>query len=455
MHGPMPSGTVLAHGCFDLIHLGHVRHLQEAKSLGSRLVVSVTSDRFVRKGVGRPHFTAEQRMEMLRALGCVDDVLLNDAPDASVMIRAIRPDIYVKGIDYDGPPDDGLRLETEAVEAHGGRLHITHTDKWSSSRLLNNEQYPEETLRYLDRAKSGGFRDAIFAALDRADRLKLAFVGETIIDEYRYVRALGKASKEFMLATVQTGREEFEGGILAAAKHMEWKGATVITAGTPIRKTRFVDADFTRKIFEVYSTKGIDVEPHEMERFNRLILAAAENCEGVIAMDFGHGLIGLPQRTALYQAEFLAVNAQTNAGNFGYNPVTNYLCADMICVDDPEARLATRMQRDPIDEVVLALARKTDAANVIVTHGRNGCVSYANGGGECIAIPAFVTQGVDTMGAGDAFLATAAPLVCAGLGLEAAAFAGNVAGAIKVSIVGHRRHVTRDELMQSVDTLLK
>ena len=70
---------VLAHGCYDLLHLGHIRHLQEARKLGDRLVVSVTSDAHVGKGLGRPHFKAEERAEALRALDCVDEVVINDA----------------------------------------------------------------------------------------------------------------------------------------------------------------------------------------------------------------------------------------------------------------------------------------------------------------------------------------------------------------------------------------
>jgi sugar/nucleoside kinase (ribokinase family) len=91
---------------------------------------------------------------------------------------------------------------------------------------------------------------------------------------------------------------------------------------------------------------------------------------------------------------------------------------------------------------------------MMVTNGRQGCWS-------CFRhdypkhVPAFALNGIDTMGAGDAFLAVTAPLIAAGLDLEAAAMVGNVAGAIKVGIIGHRRHVSRDELLQSVEALLK
>src|SRR6266849_4093213 len=91
---------VLAHGCFDLLHLGHIRHLQEARKQGDRLVVSVTPDEHVKKGVGRPRFTAQERVEALRALDCVTDAFIAEGPDAVASIERIKPAVYVKGIDY-------------------------------------------------------------------------------------------------------------------------------------------------------------------------------------------------------------------------------------------------------------------------------------------------------------------------------------------------------------------
>ena len=89
--------TVLAHGCFDVLHVGHVRHLQAARQLGDRLIVSVTADEFVNKGPDRPVFTATQRVECLRALRCVDEALVAYSQTAAATIREIRPTIYAKG----------------------------------------------------------------------------------------------------------------------------------------------------------------------------------------------------------------------------------------------------------------------------------------------------------------------------------------------------------------------
>lgn len=309
---------------------------------------------------------------------------------------------------------------------------------------------------FLGRAKALGFHDKICAAFERADKLKIAFVGETIIDEYRYVLPLAKPSKEFIVASVEARQpEEFLGGVIAAKFHGDWRLARFLTAptlhSTPIRKTRFVDADFTKKLFEVYSATDVNLSEIGRERFQSELIEAVQSNDVVIVLDFGHGLMGAKERHIAEAAKFLAVNAQTNAGNYGFNPITKYQMADYICIDEPESRLATGLRGDSIDDVFNGLYGKGAYPKIAITQGRHGsCVCN----GTTNHVPAFATNGLDTMGAGDAFLAVTAPLVATGLELEAAAFVGNVAGAIKVSIVGHRRHVTRAEIMAKISELL-
>ncbi len=218
-----------------------------------------------------------------------------------------------------------------------------------------------------------------------------------------------------------------------------------------IRKTRFVDADFSRKLFEVYSHVKWALDGGTRLLFRNELLHAINDSNLIVVMDFGHGLLGDYERALLHEAKFLAVNAQTNAGNVGFNSIMKYAHADLVCVDEPEARLALgRREEDPGEMV-----RWLPGDRNIITLGRNGCVCHhQNESSPYTAIPAFSHHGVDTIGAGDAFLAVTAPLVAAGLELEAAAFVGNVAGAIKTTIVGHQRHVTRAEIVQNVKALL-
>lgn len=121
------AGITLANGCFDLIHVGHIRYLQGAKALGGRLIVAVNSDASVHrlKGAGRPAMPAGERAEILAALSCVDAVVVFDEPDVRALIREIRPDIQAKGTDYTAESVP----ERNEIEALGGRVAIVGDPK--------------------------------------------------------------------------------------------------------------------------------------------------------------------------------------------------------------------------------------------------------------------------------------------------------------------------------------
>ena len=451
--------TVLCHGVYDVIHLGHIRHFAEARALGDRLVVSITADRHVRKGAGRPHFSAEQRREALLKLKDVDEVVISESGTAIETIKRLRPAVYAKGPDYadanvEELPDSfvaALKLEVEAIESVGGRFVTTTAEKWSSSKLLRSVRLPDSALVYLDSARESGFLDKILAAFEEADKLRIVFVGETIIDEYRYVRPLAKPSKEFILATVDAGGEDFRGGVIAASKQGEWKNKGVVTHVKSITKTRFVDADFSRKLFEVYSAREIGDLGDVSIGMTREIEAA----DVVVALDFGHGFFDAQRCDLLQKAKFLALTVQSNAGNWGFNPVSRHKRAHYIAIDEPEARLALGMQHQPIEDVAGDLWTTMGRGRAVtVTRGRYGSFSVGFGAPSA-AVPAFAEAGFDTMGAGDAFISVAAPLVASGLPVEMAAFAGNVAGGLKTSILGHRQHITRDDVVKNIEWLLK
>lgn len=114
--------VVFTNGCFDLLHRGHVRYLAAAAELGDILVVGLNSDASVRqlKGPDRPLVPQEERAEVLAALACVDYVTIFDAPTATSLVQALRPDVYVKGGDY----ADHRPPEAEVAEAYGGVFRL-------------------------------------------------------------------------------------------------------------------------------------------------------------------------------------------------------------------------------------------------------------------------------------------------------------------------------------------
>jgi len=125
---------VLANGCFDVLHVGHVRLLAEARALGEVLVVALNTDASVRrnKGEGRPRVPLAERMEVLAALAGVDYVTSFDEPTAHDLIAALRPDVHAKGTDWSAEAVP----ERSEVERHGGRVVICGDAKTHSSTEL-------------------------------------------------------------------------------------------------------------------------------------------------------------------------------------------------------------------------------------------------------------------------------------------------------------------------------
>lgn len=126
--------VVLANGCFDLIHVGHVRYLEGAKREGDVLVVALNSDASVRrnKGAGRPLQPETERAEILASFGCVDFVTVFDEPTADALIRALRPNVHAKGTEW---REDNVP-EVATVRAIGGRVAIVGDPKTHSSTQL-------------------------------------------------------------------------------------------------------------------------------------------------------------------------------------------------------------------------------------------------------------------------------------------------------------------------------
>ena len=126
---------VFTNGVYDLLHPGHVRYLKAARALGDALIVGVNSDRSVRaiKGPDRPVTSERERAELLSALGCVDAAVVFDEDTPADIIKAIQPDILVKGADW---AEDAI-VGRDTVEARGGRVvRMPIEEGWSTTALI-------------------------------------------------------------------------------------------------------------------------------------------------------------------------------------------------------------------------------------------------------------------------------------------------------------------------------
>jgi rfaE bifunctional protein nucleotidyltransferase chain/domain len=129
---------VHCHGCFDLMHPGHIKHLQAAGRIGDILVVTVTPDKYVDKGPGRPVFGESLRAESIAALECVDYVAINKWPTAEETLRLLLPDYYVKGQEFENLVDKTGKMQKEYAVADeiGAEIRFTHEVVFSSTKLI-------------------------------------------------------------------------------------------------------------------------------------------------------------------------------------------------------------------------------------------------------------------------------------------------------------------------------
>jgi len=481
---------VQCHGMFDLIHLGHIRHFSAAKKEGDVLIVTLTKDRHVKRGPGRPVFNEHLRAETLASLGITDYVCVVDNPTATESIKALKPDVYAKGPDYKGQEKDfssKIFEEEKAVKLIGGRLLFTDDITFSSSKLINDylEVYPPETVKYLKSIAKKYSIDSIIESLHSLKDLKTLVIGDAIIDQYHYCTPMGKSSKEHLVANRYVSEESFAGGALATANNIGslcGKVDLLTTLGQKdsfqnfvqdrlnpninpiffyrsdsgtIIKRRFVSEGANRKLFEICYMKDNCIPKTEEEEIMRRLGKTIRDYDLVVVSDFGHGLLTKQIiKIICAKARYLALNAQTNSANIGFNLVTKYPRANFVCIDEMELRFATHDKVGDLRAHAKKVYEQLRCEYIIATRGASGSLSYSKSLGFH-QTPAFSYRVVDAIGAGDAFFAFVAPCFAGKLPQDLVSFIGNAVGSLAVQIVCNRGPVKLEDLTKFITRLLK
>lgn len=483
---------VQCHGVFDLLHPGHIRHFKAAKKKGNKLVVTLTPDRFVNKGPGRPAFNQSLRLESLAALEDVDYVVLNDSADAVSMIKKIKPSVYVKGAEYADHATDvtgKITEEVRAVELVGGEVCYTDDLVFSSSALLNRyvDPIPAEVHHFLKNFRTKYTLDEVLKKIDSLADLNVLVIGDAIIDEYQFIQPLGLSGKGMHMVVRCQEKEVYLGGSLIVANHIAQftPNVTLLTAvgkdcphlsmiretlasevkpqflflenQMTLTKKRYVvkDGNMLSKFFETYSGQQESLGLHQTKEIIEFLQWAGASYDLVLVCDFGNGftnphiideIANLPN--------FLALNTQTNGGNRGYNAVTNYRRANYIALNEPEIRLSTHDRTSSLEGIATDLAQVMDCQNICITQGVKGVYCYS-ANGNSMQIPAFAANSVDRIGAGDCFLSLSSLCLAKKYSSELAAFIGSVAAAMSVQIIGNKEAIKKVPLCKFITRLMK
>ncbi|OGV49456.1 MAG: hypothetical protein A2X49_00735 [Lentisphaerae bacterium GWF2_52_8] len=222
--------VVLCHGCFDIVHPGHIRHLKFAREQGTFLVVSITPDVCVQKGSSRPYVPQELRAENLAAIECVNMVVVAPGETGTEPIEVIKPDIYVKGGEYAVSRDSRFLKEKNLVEKLGGRVVYSSGEViFSSTELIRDHDLntaESEKLQFI--CKRYDIKKSILTKiLEEAPKRKFLIVGESLLDEYKYCDGLGIAQESPVLSISLKHRVQFVGGAGTLALHLAALGANV------------------------------------------------------------------------------------------------------------------------------------------------------------------------------------------------------------------------------------
>ena len=482
---------VHCHGVFDLIHPGHIRHFTTAKKYGDILVVTITADRFVKKGPERPVFNQDLRCEVLAAIGVVDFVAVIEADSAVPAIKTIKPHYYVKGSEYKTRKENAniprkLSEEEAAVSSGGGKLIFTDEITFSSSHLINSylDVYTGATKLFLESFRRKYSSEKIINDLIKIRNLKILVIGDAIIDQYHYSAPIGKSTKEPITVHRYLEEESFAGGTLATANHLAAFSSNLhlvsllgkkksfesfilkhlnpkinvkffYHSGQTIIKRRFIDQYTNQKLFQISYLDEEEIGEKLAGSILRYLSKQLPKYDLVIVNDYGHGFLTKKIiRLVCRKAKYLAVNAQANSANYGFHVISKYPRADFVCIDETELRLATHERWGELTNLMKTVYKKIKCKQMLVTRGQYGSQIYSLKNGLA-HVPSLTRKIVDRVGAGDALFSIAAPCAFLSFDQTLTAFLGNIAAALKIQTIGNKNPLDFKEMTKFITRLLK
>jgi len=359
-----------------------------------------------------------------------------------------------------------------------------HEDKYSTESINKQiDLHPQVTREFMEQFWDEHSLQDVLDVIESMKDLKVAVIGDTIIDEYRYCNTLGVSSKDPVMALQYQSADIFAGGILSIANHVANFAGSVdvfttigeendhlefikeklnpsinfnyyVQKGAPtVLKRRYIEGYTRNKLIEIYfmDMKGLDkdTEGQLCQRLEKEL----HGYDLVLVADFGHGAISDRTREVIQKhSPFLAVNAQANAGNRGFHTISKYSNMDFACIAEHEARLEMRDSDGPILPLLDNLRSRVESEKFIITRGSNGCLLF-DSDGNSEPVPALAGKIVDRVGAGDAFLSLASLVAKQEVSLKMIGIVGNVVGSLAVAILGNQKSITKESLVEAFKDL--
>lgn len=412
--------VVQCHGCFDIVHPGHIRHLRQARTHGDVLLVSITGDAQIRKGTGRPLIPEELRAESLAALDCVDWVYIEPRPTAADLLSEVQPDVYVKGREYESNNDPRFRAEREAVESAGGRIVFSSGDVvFSSTALISAlehsvDPFQARLVQLLETDELQG--PALFSLISAFRGRRILIIGETILDTYVLCDRPEVAGESPVMTLRPIERRHYDGGAAIIARHIAALGAhpTLITAlppdeagatlrrrllaegievmPLPVRspiceKQRFLVG--AQKVMKLDLLEPLVLDAGQQEQFIDMVARACEArgshdsptasshaFDAAIIADFGQGLFtpALLARLCRLLRPRVGVMAGDVSGRRANLRAMHAM--DLLCPSESELRESLGAFDRSLPTVVWQLLQETRTAAALISMGPEGLIAF-------------------------------------------------------------------------------
>ncbi|MBX3396355.1 MAG: adenylyltransferase/cytidyltransferase family protein [Phycisphaerae bacterium] len=488
--------VVQCHGCFDIVHPGHIRYLQAARAQGDLLVVSITGDARIEKGTQRPYIPEELRAENLAALTFVDYVVIDPHPTAAEVLDLIRPDVYVKGREYATSDDPRFLAERAIVEGYGGLVVFSSGDVvFSSSRIVDlmaEEIELSDTRLALVCQRHGVSRSAIGSLLDAASGKLFVVYGDAFIERYVLCDDGAMSTESPMMSLRELDQRDFPGGAAFIALQLAALGARpvlvtsqsggplsnrmcetlrqhgvevrpIVPSGHVARDGREVDCAVNtrylvedKKVFRIHRSGAASIDSALERAVCAELTSAAEGDAALILYDAGFGAFSPGLRRAIQDDLRLRFSFVAGACGDSQSRTEVFNEVDLACCSERRLRAALNERDAGLSTLAYRLMQDTGARRLIGTLGKCGLVTFdrpshdrssPSWGGRLLSeyLPAFGTQMVDRLGAGDTLFASAALAVACGGNLMQAAYLGAISAGLAIDRLGPST-VTADEI---------
>ncbi len=483
---------VLCHGVFDLLHIGHISYFKSAKKYGNILVVSVTNDKFVNKGPGRPAFSINNRLKFLQEIECIDYLYTSNDLTAEKVIKNLKPNFYCKGSDYSEyqkKNDQNLNKEINALKKINGKFKIISEISFSSSRFINEnnlQNFNQECKNYISLIRKNFKLNQIIQNVFRMKKKRVLVIGETIIDKYITTETIGKSGKESMLVLKPKKEIKFLGGVAYIANlcssfikdikiisflgkentekkfilknlNKNIKHNFLLKKNSPtINKLRYLDDYKKTKIIGVYDLNDDLISKNEEKKFLASIKKNINRYDIILVGDYGHGIMTEKiRKLILRNPDKVFLNTQINSFNRGYHTVFKYKKVNTLVINEYELRYELRDKHTEISKLAKILSKKISAKNIIVTRGIYGSVLINRKNNLVISCPAFYQNNIDTVGAGDTFFGICGMAIGSKVDNKISMLLGAISAGLAVEQIGNKFYYNFQTLKKHLTHIFK